>query len=303
MKDATGVILFSRSEQHAFEWTPNRTHIGTLVADLTIQILTIVNNKKTPSRMNAEIAIALRDVTLSIGGTRIIDHISLELQKGRTFALVGQSGCGKTTILRLIMHLVEPNSGAVEFAGQSQTKQEVPKMRHRIGYVVQDGGLFPHLTARENVELQSIYLGRSAESIKQRVGELCELTQFPEEALGRYPGQISGGQRQRVGLMRALMLDPDVLLLDEPLAALDPIIRSELQADLREIFRQLGKTVVLVTHDLAEAAFVSDAIVLMRDGRVVQQGNIKVLVDQPAEPFVSAFIGAHRTSLHVPNEN
>ena len=251
--------------------------------------------------MNDEIAISLCDVTLSIDGAKIIDHFSLELPKGRTYSLVGQSGCGKTTILRLVMHLVEPTSGSVKVAGKTHIGQDILAMRHRIGYVVQDGGLFPHLTARENVELQSKFLSRPTASMRQRVGELCELTQFPKDALDRYPTQISGGQRSRVGLMRALMLDPDILLLDEPLGALDPIIRSELQEDLRRIFRQLRKTVVLVTHDLAEAAYLSDSIVLVRDGQIVQQGTIDTLLTHPAEPFVAAFIGAHRTSLQAPH--
>src|SRR5438105_5633590 len=137
-----------------------------------------------------------------------------------------------------------------------------------MGYVVQDGGLFPHLTARSNVTLMARYLGWDGQRIETRLAELAELTQFPTDGLMRYPTQLSGGQRQRISLMRALMLDPDALLLDEPLGALDPIIRSELQADLRSIFQTLGKTVVLVTHDIGEAGFLGDTIVMLRGGRV-----------------------------------
>ena len=143
-----------------------------------------------------------------------------------------------------------------------------------MGYVIQEGGLFPNLSARETVSLMASYLGWDKERIEKRVEELCKLTKFPKDALNRYPIQISGGQRQRLSLMRALMLDPDILLLDEPLGALDPLIRSELQEDLKEIFSALSKTVVMVTHDIGEAAFFGDNIVLIKDGNIVQQGNI-----------------------------
>ncbi|HEY3245778.1 MAG TPA: ATP-binding cassette domain-containing protein, partial [Phycisphaerae bacterium] len=174
--------------------------------------------------------------------------------------------------------------------------ENVEQLRHRMGYVVQDGGLFPHLTALGNVTLLARYLGWSRERNIARIDELTELTQFPRDGLGRYPVQLSGGQRQRVSLMRALMLDPQVLLLDEPLAALDPMIRFELQNDLRRIFESLGKTVVLVTHDIAEAAFFGHTIVLLRAGKIVQtaEGGFDQLVQAPADPFVTRFINAQR---------
>ena len=166
-----------------------------------------------------------------------------------------------------------------------------------MGYVVQDGGLFPHLTAHGNVTLMAHYLGWNARRIETRLAELTELTRFPDDGLTRYPTQLSGGQRQRVSLMRALMLEPDVLLLDEPLGALDPIIRSELQTDLRRIFQALAKTVLLVTHDLSEAGFFGDLIVLLRDGKIVQQGRLADLLGTPADPFVTRFINAQRGPL------
>jgi len=166
-----------------------------------------------------------------------------------------------------------------------------------MGYVIQDGGLFPHLTARSNVLLMARYLGRGDAELQPGLIKLTELTRFPADALDRYPVQLSGGQRQRVSLMRALMLDPAVLLLDEPLGALDPIIRSELQADLREIFQTLGKTVVMVTHDLSEAGYFGNSIVLLREGRVVQQGTLSELVHSPADPFVTRFVSAQRRTL------
>src|SRR5262249_46393423 len=160
--------------------------------------------------------------------------------------LIGPSGCGKSTLIRVMIGLIRPDTGSVRFNAIELTVENARELRQRMGYVVQDGGLFPHLTARENATLMARYLGWDSKRISTRLAELTALTQFPEEGLDRYPVQLSGGQRQRVSLMRALMLDPDLLLLDEPLGALDPIIRSELQEDLRRIFQSLGKTVVMV---------------------------------------------------------
>jgi osmoprotectant transport system ATP-binding protein len=163
-----------------------------------------------------------------------------------------------------------------------------------MGYVIQEGGLFPHLTAGQNVSLVARDLGWGPPRIAARIAELTDLVRIPRELLGRFPSQLSGGQRQRVGVMRALMLDPAVLLMDEPLGALDPMIRSRLQADLRDVFRRLRKTVLLVTHDMAEAAFLGESIVLMRDGRIVQQGTPQDLLERPSDPFVTEFIRAQR---------
>jgi osmoprotectant transport system ATP-binding protein len=193
--------------------------------------------------------------------------------------------------------LTRPDTGRILFDGKPVSTVNLVQVRRRIGYVIQDGGLFPHLTARGNVTLMARYLGRDRGDIDKRLSDLAGLTRFPAEGLDRYPVQLSGGQRQRVALMRALMLDPDVLLLDEPLGALDPLIRSDLQTDLKGIFRTLGKTVVLVTHDLGEAGFLGDLIMLLRDGRVVQRGTLADLVDAPAEPFVTEFINAQRAPL------
>jgi osmoprotectant transport system ATP-binding protein len=163
-----------------------------------------------------------------------------------------------------------------------------------MGYVIQDGGLFPHLTARHNITLMARYLRVDGADIDSRLEELRRLTDFPADALDRFPSQLSGGQKQRVALMRALMLDPDVLLLDEPLGSLDPMIRHELQGELRGIFRALGKTVVLVTHDIGEAGHFGDAIILLREGVIVQQGTLHDLVSAPADGFVERFISAQR---------
>jgi osmoprotectant transport system ATP-binding protein len=168
-------------------------------------------------------------------------------------------------------------------------------IRKRTGYVIQEGGLFPHLTARGNVLLMARHLGKSESDSTPRLLELSRLTRFPEKLLDRFPVELSGGQRQRVSLMRALMLSPELLLLDEPLGALDPLVRAGLQTDLKEIFARLEQTVLLVTHDLAEAAYLGNHIVLMNEGRIAQQGTIDDLRQRPANAFVSDFINAQRS--------
>jgi osmoprotectant transport system ATP-binding protein len=236
----------------------------------------------------------LRDVSKVYSGRPAVGPLSLAVPAGRTTVLIGPSGCGKSTLLRLLIGLVEPDAGAVTFDGTPVTPATARAVRLRVGYVIQDGGLFPHLTARGNVTLMARHLGRDRVATAARVAELADLTRFPVDGLDRYPHQLSGGQRQRVGLMRALMLDPDALLLDEPLGALDPLVRADLQAELRDIFRTLGKTVVLVTHDLGEAAYFADRVVLLRDGRVVQEGSPADLWHRPADPFVTRFVQAQR---------
>ena len=236
----------------------------------------------------------LAGVSKDYAGRRVIAGLDLEILAGSTTALIGPSGCGKSTILRLLIGLLRPDAGRVVFDGREITPASAGELRRRMGYVIQDGGLLPHLTARDNVTLMARYLRTPDERVSSRVRELGELARLPADALDRYPSQLSGGQRQRVGLMRALMLDPDALLLDEPMGALDPLVRSDLQEDLRAVFARLGKTVVLVTHDIGEAVFLADRIVLLRDGGIVQQGAIGDLVARPADAFVTRFLRAHR---------
>lgn len=219
--------------------------------------------------------------------------------QGQTVALLGPSGCGKSTLIRLLIGLVKPDSGQVHVFGERLTDSSERQLRHRMGYVIQEGGLFPHLTARDNVALLARHLKWDESRIKERIVLLGDLVRLPADAIDRFPAELSGGQRQRVSLMRALMLDPEVLLLDEPMGALDPLIRADLQADLKTIFADLGKTVVIVTHDLAEAAFLAHEIVLMRDGRVIQRGTFEDLVHSPADPFVTRFVQAQRSHLKV----
>ena len=239
--------------------------------------------------------VQLAGIKKNFGDANALQSTNLAVERGKTTALIGPSGCGKSTLLRLIIRLIEPDAGTVAFNGAPITPENIDMLRRRIGYVIQEGGLFPHLTARANALLMARHLGKAAPEMRERLSELCELTRFSENLLARYPVELSGGQRQRVSLMRALMLSPELLLLDEPLGALDPLVRASLQKDLKEIFTRLQQTALLVTHDLAEAAYLGHRIVLMNEGRIVQQGSIADLREKPADAFVSEFLNAQRT--------
>ena len=238
--------------------------------------------------------VKLADVSKRYAGAQALHSTNLSIERGKTTLLIGPSGCGKSTLLRLMIGLVAPDSGTIAFNDLTITPTNIDSLRRRIGYVIQEGGLFPHLTARANVLLMARYLGKSQEEMQSRLMELCELTRFSDTLLSRYPVELSGGQRQRVSLMRALMLSPELLLLDEPLGALDPLVRASLQKDLKEIFARLQQTVLFVTHDLAEAIYFGDEIVLMNEGRIVQKGSASDFREKPTEPFVSEFINAQR---------
>lgn len=241
--------------------------------------------------------ISLKKLSKTFGETRVLDNINLDFGYHKTTALIGPSGCGKSTILRLITGLLEPTSGHIEFDGNIITPQNIQEIRQKIGYVIQDGGLFPHLTATQNVSIMAKHVGWDKIKIHERVNELSDLTAFPKDALERYPLQLSGGQKQRLSLMRALMLDPQVLLLDEPLDALDPHIRHYLQSDLKQIFKQLNKTVVLVTHNMEETAFLGDHIVFLMGGKIAQQGSYEELIHNPKNQLIAEFFTTHTPSL------
>ena len=238
--------------------------------------------------------VKLEDVSKRYGDAIALCPTNLSVQSSKTTVLIGPSGCGKSTLLRLIIRLIEPDSGSIELDGKAATADNINVLRRRIGYVIQEGGLFPHLTARANVLLMARHIGKTEEEMHNRLLELSELTRLSQNLLSRYPVELSGGQRQRVSLMRALMLSPELLFLDEPLGALDPLVRASLQKDLKEIFTRLGQTVLFVTHDLAEAIYFAHEIVLMNEGRIVQKGTITDLREKPADSFVSEFINAQR---------
>jgi osmoprotectant transport system ATP-binding protein len=236
--------------------------------------------------------IAVEAVEKTYDGRHVLGPLSLDVPTGARVAIVGPSGCGKSTLLRVILGLVRPDAGRVVVAGEPLRDENKLAVRRRIGYVVQDGGLFPHLTAERNVTLVARHLGWEEGRLRKRLDDLSAMTGMDRDALARWPVQLSGGQRQRVGVMRALFLDPDVILMDEPLGALDPITRRRLQGELRTLFRALGKTVLLVTHDVAEAAFLAESAVVMRAGRIVQQGAVDAMAGAPADDFVRELLVA-----------
>ena len=244
--------------------------------------------------------IALRDVTKRFGAVTALDRMSIDVVPGTTHVLLGSSGCGKSTVLRVILGLVTPDEGAVLVDGTPVDHSTRARLIGRMGYVVQDGGLYPHLTAFANVALGAEARGWPPSRMKARADELAAMAGIDAAMLRRYPRELSGGQRQRIGLMRALMLDPPILLLDEPLGALDPIVRAELQTQLGRLFAALGKTVVLVTHDIREAALLGHTITLMTEGRAVQQGTFGDLMERPATPFVTQFLTAQTLAASTP---
>jgi osmoprotectant transport system ATP-binding protein len=224
-------------------------------------------------------------------GERVVMHeTSLEVARGRAVAIVGPSGGGKSTVLRMVMGLVAPDAGTVKVFGDAMTPASALGLRRKMGYVIQEGGLFPHLTARRNVTLMAEHVGWEEERTGARVEELRALVALPADALDRHPIELSGGQRQRVGIMRALFLDPEIVLMDEPLGALDPLVRARLRKDLVGIFERLGKTVLLVTHDMEEAELLADELVIVDGGRIVQRGDADALRASPATSLVAELV-------------
>jgi osmoprotectant transport system ATP-binding protein len=236
---------------------------------------------RTFTREDGSIVHAVRDLTLHV-------------REGESLALLGPSGCGKTTTLRLINRLIEPSAGRIVAAGRDTSTVNPIALRRGMGYVVQSGGLFPHMTAGRNIGLLCELEGWPTSRIDDRVDELLTLVHLPPgEFRDQYPRQLSGGQRQRVGVARALALDPPILLMDEPFGALDPITRANLRQEFVELEALVAKTIVIVSHDLDEAFLVGDRIALMRDGALAQVGTPEELRARPADDWVAAFLG-HR---------
>ena len=239
--------------------------------------------------------VALEAVAKTFGGRTVIRPTTLAIEKGERLALIGPSGCGKSTLLKMVLGLVTPDAGQVKVNDVAVTPKSARSVRRRIGTVMQDGGLFPHLSAEDNITLLARLDGWERTRIDKRIAELLEIARLPKTHLARHPRELSGGERQRASMMRALFLDPDVLLLDEPLGALDPSVRAKLQEDLRAVFQELGKTVLFVTHDMAEAAYLADSIAVISEGEVLQRGVMRDLVDSPAHPFVRELVSAQRS--------
>ncbi|HTU26005.1 MAG TPA: ATP-binding cassette domain-containing protein [Pirellulales bacterium] len=231
-------------------------------------------------------------VSKAFNGTTVVHPFGLAIETGEVVVLLGPSGSGKTTILRMVAGLVLPTGGQITVDSLPLNSQTISTVRRKLGYVIQEGGLFPHLTGIENVTLMARHEGWARKRIEDRLAELVEMTQFPESGLSRYPNELSGGQRQRLSLMRALFLSPKILLLDEPLGALDPLIRAGLQRDLSRIFKRSGATVLVVTHDLVEASRLADRVCVMNAGRIVQQGRFAEILEKPSDDFVREFISS-----------
>ena len=239
--------------------------------------------------------LVLEHISKAFDGRTVLSDVGLSVPRGATCALIGSSGSGKTTLLRITLRLIAPDQGVVKINDQELSAFDAEAWADQIGYVPQDGGLFPHLTGQQNVTLVPRLRHWPQDRIEARLAELQQLVALETSVLQRYPQAMSGGQKQRVAIMRAAMMDPAVLLLDEPMAALDPLIRSSLQQELKRIFERLGKTVLIVTHDLAEAVFLAERVTLLHQGTVVQTGTYRELLLTPADPFVTSFINAQRT--------
>jgi osmoprotectant transport system ATP-binding protein len=245
-------------------------------------------------KAEASVAIRLDRVSKLFPGSArpAVADLSLEMPSGSITALVGPSGCGKTTTLKMINRLIEPTSGSISIDGREVTRMPVLELRRGIGYVIQQIGLFPHKTIAENIATVPSLLGWPKDRIRSRVGELVELVGLDPELLQRYPAALSGGQQQRVGVARALAADPPVLLMDEPFGAVDPIVRAQLQREFAKLQRELGKTVVFVTHDVDEAIVLGDRIaVLEPGGRLAQLAPPDELLAHPVSDFVADFLG------------
>ena len=243
--------------------------------------------------------ISLRHLTKRFGLNVVVDDVSLAVGEGETLVLLGTSGSGKTTTLRMINRLIEPTTGDVQINGQSILRRKPHELRREIGYVIQDTGLFPHYTVAENIAVVPRLLRWNAAATDKRTRELLAMLRLPESCLDQYPDQLSGGQRQRVGLARALAADPPIVLMDEPLGALDPVTRLGIRREFKNMEALRRKTIVLVTHDVQEAFELGDRIGLMDQGRVQQIGTPTELLLRPSNRFVSDFLADQRFALQL----
>ena len=240
--------------------------------------------------------IEIKNIVKTAGEKVILDDISLTIESGSFVVLIGPSGCGKTTTLKLLNKLIEPTSGEIYIDGKPISKEDPIKLRRNIGYVIQNIGLFPHLTIKENIELIPKLKGdKSEEEISETTKRLIKMVGLdPDEFLYKYPTELSGGQQQRIGVIRAIATDADIILMDEPFSALDPITRTQLQEWLYELQQELKKTIIFVTHDMDEALKLADKICIMQGGKIQQYDTAENLLKHPANSFVKDFIGSDR---------
>lgn len=241
--------------------------------------------------------IKVEHLSKSFGKTKAVDNISFEVAEGENLILLGTSGCGKTTTLKMINHLIEPNHGKVFINGQNIMEQQPETLRRGIGYVLQNNGLFPHYTVAENIAIVPQLLKWDKKQTQHRVSELLEKLHLDKKYLSVYPNELSGGQQQRVGLARALVTDPAVLLMDEPFGALDTVTRSKIQAEFKALDELKRKTIIMVTHDVQEAFELGDRICLMDKGKIIQNGAPADLLFKPVNTFVRDFLKDQRLQL------
>lgn len=235
------------------------------------------------------------------GKKRAVNDLNFEIKRGEFICFIGPSGCGKTTTMKMINRLIEPSEGKIYVEGTNVLKTDPVELRRKIGYVIQQIGLFPHMTIEQNISLVPKLLKWPVEKRRERAKELLNLVDMTPDYLERYPHELSGGQQQRIGVLRALAADQPLILMDEPFGALDPITRDSLQSEFKKLQRKLGKTIVFVTHDMDEALKLADRIVIMKDGSVVQFDTPDEILRNPANEFVEEFIGKDRLAQARPN--
>ena len=239
--------------------------------------------------------IEFKNVNKNFKNKKVLQDISFNINKGELVSIIGASGCGKTTTLKMINRLINPSSGQILIDGENIASKDIIKLRRNVGYVIQQTGLFPHMTVRENIELISTIEKNDKKKISKKTVELMEMVGLEkDEYLDRYPTELSGGQQQRVGVARAFATNPEVILMDEPFSALDPITRNQLQDELLELQNTLKKTIVFVTHDMDEAIKISDRICIMNEGEIAQYDTPENILKNPSNDFVSEFIGRNR---------
>lgn len=238
--------------------------------------------------------VRFENVSMAYGENEVLKNLNLHIEEGQLVVLIGPSGCGKTTTLQLINRLLKAAEGKVYVNGKDISTSDPVELRRSIGYVIQEIGLFPHMTIRQNIEIVPKLLGWEEKRRRVRSNELIKLVDMDDSYLDKYPEELSGGQQQRIGLLRALAAEPPIILMDEPFGALDPITRDALQDEIMALQKKLKKTIVFVTHDMDEALKIADQIVLMKDGEVVQAASPEEMLRNPANDFVEKFIGPHR---------
>ncbi len=247
--------------------------------------------------------IEYRNVCKNYGKKEVIKNLNLFIEKGKFVSLIGSSGCGKTTTLKMLNGLIPMNSGDILINGEKISSYNPDELRRKIGYVIQNIGLFPNMTVEQNIAVVPELLKWDKEKIKNRVVELMDLVHMPyKDYAKKYPNQLSGGQQQRVGVLRALAADPSIILMDEPFGALDPITRDVMQEEVRTLQRKLGKTIVFVTHDMNEALKLSDEIVFMDQGKILQKASPEEILENPANETVKEFLGLHANVEFSKNE-